>query len=81
MESASCELMAISSGSIPFSASPQLEFPLWTSPLREGERMLEFYNVLWIERKEGVCYRKALGIFQKDAWETTATVEIDVILG
>jgi hypothetical protein len=41
----------------------------------------EFYNVLWIERKRDIAFRKALGRVWKDAWQRQQVEEIDVILG
>jgi hypothetical protein len=41
----------------------------------------EFYNVLWIERKGEIAYRKALGRVWKDVWQRQPVEEIDVILG
>lgn len=40
-----------------------------------------FYNVLWIEWKEGIAYRKGLGRISKEAWERQATEWIDLTLG
>ncbi|CAG8974521.1 hypothetical protein HYALB_00009056 [Hymenoscyphus albidus] len=41
----------------------------------------EYYNVLWVERKDGIAYRKALGHVIKSAWEAQPLEEIDLILG
>ncbi|KAF2824834.1 hypothetical protein CC86DRAFT_420065 [Ophiobolus disseminans] len=41
----------------------------------------DFYNVLWVEWKDGIAYRKALGRVYKEAWEAQTFEEIDVILG
>jgi hypothetical protein len=41
----------------------------------------EFYNVLWIEWRQGIAYRKAMGRIKKDIWERDATEWIDLILG
>jgi hypothetical protein len=41
----------------------------------------EFYNVLWIERCNGVAYRKGLGRVMKDAWERQDLEEIKITLG
>ena len=43
--------------------------------------IFEFYNVLWIEWKDGVAYRKGLGRVRKEAWESQATEWIDLTLG
>lgn len=36
---------------------------------RSGE-LYEYYYVLWVERREGVVYRKAIGRVCRDAWES-----------
>jgi hypothetical protein len=41
----------------------------------------EFYNVLCIERKGDVAYRKALGRVWKEAWQRQVVEEVDVLLG
>lgn len=41
----------------------------------------EFYNVLWIERVEGIAYRRACGWVPKHIWEAHATGPVDVKLG
>jgi hypothetical protein len=43
--------------------------------------MYEFYNVLWIEWKKGVAYRKGIGRVMKDIWECQALESIDLTLG
>lgn len=40
----------------------------------------EFYNVLWIERKQGLTYRKAVGIIWVQAWERQELKDMDIIL-
>ena len=42
--------------------------------------LYEFYNVLWIERKEGIAYRKALGRVWKGAWDRQKPTMADVKL-
>ncbi|KAN0122672.1 HET domain containing protein [Hyaloscypha variabilis] len=41
----------------------------------------EFYNVLWIEWKDGIAYRKCLGRVEKHMWEVQPLEWIDVTLG
>ena len=89
-----CELIAISWGKI--REDPSEEFPThfliyadWA--LRAWYRNVdvepteanwfEFYNVLWIEWKDGIAYRKALGRVIKPAWERLDLDMIDVTLG
>jgi hypothetical protein len=46
-----------------------------------GDICCEFYNVLWIERKDGIVYRRACGWVPKHIWEAHATGPVDVKLG
>lgn len=48
---------------------------------RPEELLCEFYNVLWIERKDGIAYRKACGWVPKYVWETHSTGSVEVKLG
>jgi hypothetical protein len=41
----------------------------------------EFYNVMWIERKGDVAYRRAVGRVWKAAWESEPGVMADILLG
>jgi hypothetical protein len=41
----------------------------------------ETYNVLWIEWKEDIAYRKGVGRIFKSAWEAQKSERIDLILG
>lgn len=41
----------------------------------------EFYNVLWIMRRDGVAYRKACGWVPKHVWEAYATGPVEIKLG
>ena len=42
---------------------------------------LRFYNILWIEREDGIAYRKHVGKVWQEAWDAAETEEIDVRLG
>tara|TARA_R110002003_G_scaffold112_7_gene9586 strand:- start:1201 stop:3813 length:2613 start_codon:yes stop_codon:yes gene_type:complete len=46
-----------------------------------SELLCEFYNVLWIERKDGIAYRRACGWVPKHVWEAHATGPVEVRLG
>jgi hypothetical protein len=46
-----------------------------------GDTICEFYNVLWIERKDGIAYRRACGWVLKHIWETYASGLVEVKLG
>jgi hypothetical protein len=41
----------------------------------------EFYNVLWIEWKDGIAYRKGVGRVEKSMWEAQPLEWIQVTLG
>ena len=41
----------------------------------------EFYNVLWIEWKAGIAYRRVLGRIWREAWKIRGLILTDVILG
>jgi hypothetical protein len=52
-----------------------------TRPWGYTEGEYHFYNVLWIQRKDGIAYRKAAGRVAKDVWETHCKEKSSVILG
>jgi hypothetical protein len=45
----------------------------------EEDETYDFFNVLWIERSGGTCYRKALGRIIKGAWVCNELT--DIVLG
>ena len=47
----------------------------------DDDTLCEFYNVLWVERKDGVAYRRACGWVSKAVWEANATAPVGVKLG
>lgn len=54
----------------------------WTFDERPKDtEFYEFYNVLWIEKSNGIAYRKALGRVIRETWERMQRELIDVILG
>ncbi|EUC45494.1 hypothetical protein COCMIDRAFT_95381 [Bipolaris oryzae ATCC 44560] len=46
-----------------------------------GGAVCQFYNVLWIQRKEGVAYRVACGWVPKHVWEAHSKGPVKVVLG
>jgi hypothetical protein len=46
-----------------------------------GDTICEFYNVLWVERKDGIAYRRACGWVPKHVWEAYATGPEEIRLG
>ncbi|ORY18829.1 heterokaryon incompatibility protein-domain-containing protein [Clohesyomyces aquaticus] len=76
------ELIAISEGVAENARSEAALLEEWNHPKRPRDgRLYEFYNVMWIEWKGKIAYRKALGRVLKSAWNTAAKERIDVILG
>lgn len=51
------------------------------SPATANNALCEFYNVLWIERKNGVAYRRACGWVPKHVWEAHASGLVRTKLG
>jgi hypothetical protein len=47
----------------------------------QEEAVCEFYNVLWIERREGIACRRACGWVPKYIWEAHATGPVELKLG
>jgi hypothetical protein len=41
----------------------------------------DFYNVLYVERLDGIAYRKSIGRVLKSAWEANSYEKVDVVLG
>ena len=91
-----CEVIAISAGLTPTTSwntvleewANRLEvLEEWASRLEfRNERgrpgkISEYYNILWIQWKDGIAYREALGRIFKESWENHPTELIDVILG
>lgn len=46
-----------------------------------GGEICQFYNVLWVEKKEDVYYRVACGRIAEKTWIANRPEEIDVVLG
>lgn len=40
-----------------------------------------FYNVLWVERKDGVACRKGLGRVKRKVWEALDKKDVYLVLG
>jgi hypothetical protein len=47
---------------------------------RPEDFLCKFYNVLWVEEKDGICYRRACGWVPERIWEANAT-QRNVTLG
>jgi hypothetical protein len=57
------------------------ENPPSIAEIEQDERVCEFYNVLWVERKDGVSYRRACGWVPKQVWERVASGRVEVKIG
>jgi hypothetical protein len=82
-EMTACELVAISAGYAigGLSSIAMVEWRLQEPPsVSDGERY-EYYNVLWVEWRDGIAYRKGLGRVVKSAWEAQDLEWIDLVLG
>ena len=50
-------------------------------PELSGIDKYEFYNVLWIERKQGVAYRKAMGRIWAPVWNRQELTDVEILPG
>jgi hypothetical protein len=44
------------------------------------DEIIHFYNVLWIERKGNLAFRKAVGRVLKSAWDEHCSGPVDIVL-
>ena len=60
------------------------EVSVWSDPSRErltsDDHICDFYNVLWVEEKDSVSYRRACGWVPKHIWDASAIIS-GVVLG
>lgn len=49
--------------------------------LAEISGTYQYYNVLWIEQKEGIAYRQAAGRVRKESWEQHCSEPVRIVLG
>lgn len=76
-----CKLVAISLGQA-YNSIEDLDLAEWKMRERPKQTpMYEFYNVLWIEWKERIAYRKGIGRVMKDIWDRQALQCFHLILG
>ena len=47
----------------------------------QKEMICEFYNVLWVENRDGILYRRGCGWVPKLIWESIATGPVEIKLG
>jgi hypothetical protein len=72
-----CELIELSSGESCSSDDGELDWEGGTTfrPIHS------FFNIMWIEWKDSIAYRKAVGRIEKSVWEDIARKEVDIKLG
>lgn len=76
------ELVTISRGQIPNNSREHILLELHHGELSKMSKLYEFYNVLWIEWKDGIAYRKAHGRVLRDMWEKHRGLErVALVLG
>ncbi|KAK1983225.1 heterokaryon incompatibility protein-domain-containing protein [Colletotrichum cereale] len=47
----------------------------------DEDEIVDFVNVLWVERVGGVCYRRGLGHVVQRVWDAAARDRVEVLLG
>jgi hypothetical protein len=60
---------------------PEELFQQWELAQRQKERVYTFYNVMWIERTDGVAARRALGRVLQRSWDSLNADTIEIVLG
>ncbi|KAH8722791.1 heterokaryon incompatibility protein-domain-containing protein [Phaeosphaeriaceae sp. PMI808] len=76
------ELIEISRGYVENKVAERRSFDEWMRGSWPRDKSIyEFYNVLWVEWKEGIAYRRAHGRVEKSAWERIEKDAINVTLG
>ncbi|KAK1961804.1 heterokaryon incompatibility protein [Colletotrichum sublineola] len=77
------QLIAISRGFIPndleYNGGNFAEYAREERP-KHGQRY-EFYNVMWINWRDGIAFREGLGRVRKETWDALQAPTIDIILG
>ena len=75
------ELVAISRGYISNDETQHAPTEMTCEERPKSSLLYEFYNVLWIEWKDGIAYRRAHGRVLKDVWERQDLEPLSLILG
>ncbi|GJC95157.1 heterokaryon incompatibility protein [Colletotrichum higginsianum] len=47
----------------------------------DEDEIVDFVNVLWVERVGGVCYRRGLGHIVQRVWDAVARDRVEILLG
>ncbi|KAH8669034.1 hypothetical protein BX600DRAFT_435541 [Xylariales sp. PMI_506] len=48
---------------------------------RSANEYFEYYNIMWVEWKDGVAYRKGMGRVDGEYWEHLQTESVNLVLG
>lgn len=81
------EMIAISKGEFHIALGaqpigyPEGLFQPWELAQRQKDHVYAFYNVMWIERVDGVAVRRALGRVLQRAWDSLKAETIEIVLG
>ena len=66
----------------PDESGMELQYPSQREDIEPREEDIShFYNVLWIERRGDVAYRRALGRVEQHVWDANCTVPQSIVLG
>ncbi|KAI8656307.1 HET domain-containing protein [Fusarium sp. Ph1] len=76
-----CELAAISTGSIDSTAGGWTRLDEYPELKNQNRELFEFYNVLFVEWKDGVAHRQGVGRVDKSAWGRQSREELELVLG
>ncbi|KAJ3949125.1 uncharacterized protein N0V96_000237 [Colletotrichum fioriniae] len=77
-----CGLVEISAGSAENQPREDVGFDGWEEAEFARHRgKYEFVNVLWVEWRDGMAYRKALGRVWETAWARVASEDVQITLG
>jgi hypothetical protein len=79
-----CQIIVISGGVVKEDAWDRATNGFMELEVRKefkGIEVYEFFNVLWIEWKDRVAYRRGVGRVWKPAWEEKDAESVDVVLG
>jgi hypothetical protein len=80
-EGVKVELVAISRGHIPNDEWQHAPAEMGHEERFKETDLYEFYNVLWVEWKEGVSYRRGYGRVEKGVWEGLDVEAVELVLG
>ena len=75
------EVVAISRGYTPNSEWQHAPAEMGHEERPKEAEMYDFFNVLWIEWKDGVAYRRAHGRVEKGVWERLDVEKVELVLG